>query len=395
MSTETIAKAPDIKPFQVMAAGIAAMLLTVGIARFAYTPMLPTMQAQTGMSRSLGGLLATVNYAGYMTGALLASTVKEARLRFLIYRLGLVFAVAGTAGMALTTQAWLWLLLRFLAGIGGASGLLLASGMVLAFLVRHGKRPELGLHFVGLGLGIILSGALVALTNTHLAWSGQWLVLGAVTLILLFPAWFWMPAPEGQSSSAKAATIVPRTRGGWLLNLSYFCAGVGFVVSATFVVAAVAQVPELTGFGPYIWIVVGVAAIPATLAWDRLARRIGDVPTLLAAYGLQIVGILLPVVSTSAAAAIGGALLFGATFMGIVALTLALAGKRNSDNPAAAMARLTLSYGVAQIIAPAAVGRIAETTGNYNAGMVMAAATMVVGMVLLLAYGRAMAAGQS
>lgn len=389
MSNIALSPSDTIKPWQVMAAGMAAMLLTVGIARFAYTPMLPLMQAQTGMSPFVGGLLATVNYAGYMTGALIASTISDARRRYLVYRVGLIAGVIGTLGMGLTTQVWAWLLLRYIAGVGGASGMLLASGMVLAFLVRHGRRPELGLHFIGLAIGIILSGALVMATNAALDWAGQWQIFGAVTLVLLLPAWFWMPAPEGAAATqTPGAAKVPHP-GAWLLNLSYFCAGVGFVVSATFVVAAAAKVPQLSHLGPFIWIVVGVAAIPATLAWDRLARRIGDVPTLILAYALQIVGILLPVVSHSAIAAIGGALLFGATFMGIVALTLALAGKRNKDNPSGAMARLTLSYGVAQIVAPAIVGRIATVTGSYDLGMIMAGATMAIGIVLLWAYGRA------
>ena len=388
MSNIALHPSDTIKPWQVMAAGMAAMLLTVGIARFAYTPMLPLMQAQTGMSPFVGGLLATVNYAGYMTGALLASTISDARRRYLVYRVGLIAGVIGTLGMGLTTHVWAWLVLRYVAGIGGASGMLLASGMVLAFLVRHGRRPELGLHFIGLAIGIILSGALVMATNGRLDWTGQWHVFGAVTLALMIPAWFWMPAPDGAAANrATAAAKVPHP-GAWLLNLSYFCAGVGFVVSATFVVAAAAKVPQLAHLGPFIWIVVGVAAIPATLAWDRLARRIGDVPTLILAYALQIVGIVLPVISHSAIAAIGGALLFGATFMGIVALTLALAGKRNKDNPSGAMARLTLSYGVAQIVAPAIVGRIATVTGSYDLGMIMAGVTMVIGIVLLWAYGR-------
>ena len=42
---------------------------------------------------------------------------------------------------------------------------------------------------------------------------------------------------------------------------------------------------------------------------------------------------------------------FGATFIGIVSLTLALVGRRSPANPGKAMARLTLSYGAAQIIA--------------------------------------------
>ena len=141
MSNLALSPSDTIKPWQVMAAGMAAMLLTVGIARFAYTPMLPLMQAQTGMSPFAGGLLATVNYAGYMTGALLASTISDARRRYLVYRVGLIAGVIGTLGMGLTTHVWAWLLLRYIAGIGGASGMLLASGMVLAFLVRHGRRP--------------------------------------------------------------------------------------------------------------------------------------------------------------------------------------------------------------------------------------------------------------
>lgn len=389
MSNIALRPSDTIKPWQVMAAGMAAMLLTVGIARFAYTPMLPLMQAQTGMSPFVGGLLATVNYAGYMTGALIASTISDARRRYLVYRVGLIAGVIGTLGMGLTTHVWAWLALRYIAGVGGASGMLLASGMVLAFLVRHGRRPELGLHFIGLAIGIILSGALVMATNGWLDWAGQWHVFGAVTLVLMIPAWFWMPAPDGAAATQAAGAAKVPHPGAWLLNLSYFCAGVGFVVSATFVVAAAARVPQLMHLGPFIWIVVGLAAIPATLAWDRLARRIGDVPTLILAYALQIVGIVLPVVSHSAAAAIGGALLFGGTFMGIVALTLALAGKRNKDNPSGAMARLTLSYGVAQIVAPAVVGRIAEMTGSYDIGMIMAGVTMAIGIVLLWAYGRA------
>lgn len=389
MSNIALNSSETIKPWQVMAAGMAAMLLTVGIARFAYTPMLPLMETQTGMSPFVGGLLATVNYAGYMTGALLASTISDARRRYLVYRIGLVAGVIGTAGMGLTQQTWIWLFLRYIAGVGGASGMLLASGMVLAFLVRHGRRPELGLHFIGLAVGIILSGALVMATTGALDWAGQWHVFGTVTLALLIPAWLWMPAPDGATPQRAAGSAKVPHPGAWLLNLSYFCAGVGFVVSATFVVAAAAKVPQLSHIGSFIWVVVGLAAIPATLAWDRLARRIGDVPTLIVAYAVQIVGIILPVLSHSAIAAIGGAILFGGTFMGIVALTLALAGKRNSDNPSAAMARLTLSYGVAQIVAPAVVGRIAETTGNYDIGMIMAGATMAIGIVLLWAYGKA------
>ena len=56
---------------QVIIAGISALILTVGLARFSYTPMLPIMRAQAGLSALDGGLLATFNYLGYISGALL------------------------------------------------------------------------------------------------------------------------------------------------------------------------------------------------------------------------------------------------------------------------------------------------------------------------------------
>ncbi len=144
MSNIALASRETIKPWQVMAAGMAAMLLTVGIARFAYTPMLPLMQAQTGMSPFVGGLLATVNYAGYMTGALLASTISDARRRYLVYRIGLVASVIGTAGMGLTSETWVWLVLRYIAGVGGASGMLLPRAWFSPFWCATGGDQSWG-----------------------------------------------------------------------------------------------------------------------------------------------------------------------------------------------------------------------------------------------------------
>ena len=382
--------------WQVLCAGIAALVLTVGIARFAYTPLLPLMQMEAGLSETLGGWLATVNYAGYMTGALIASTVSDAALRFRFYRAGLVGGVIGTLGMGLTTDPVVWLILRYIAGVSAMSGLLLASGMVLGWLMAHGRPPELGLHFTGLGIGIVLTGAAVAAMTPALDWAGQWIAFGAIGLALFVPAWLWMPAPARQRAQA-APTPAPARRprehhirlGMWLLIASYFFAGIGFVVSATFLVAATEKQPALAGQGAFVWIVVGLAAIPATFAWDRIARRIGEVPALMAACVLQGVSSLLPVMSASLWAALGGAVLFGLTFIGVVSLMLVLVGKRDSARASQAMARLTLSYGVAQIVAPALVGMAAERTGNYDAGLWMAALAMFAGAAVLAFYGRA------
>ncbi|MFT4243119.1 MAG: YbfB/YjiJ family MFS transporter [Acidovorax sp.] len=63
----------DTDRLRVVFAGISALILAVGLARFAYTPMLPVMRGQAGLSYLAGGWLAAFNYAGYITGALVAA----------------------------------------------------------------------------------------------------------------------------------------------------------------------------------------------------------------------------------------------------------------------------------------------------------------------------------
>lgn len=371
---------------RVIAAGICALILTVGLARFAYTPMLPVMRAEAGLSALAGGWLATLNYMGYIAGALAAAAISDLGLKFRLYRLGLAVAVLSTAAMGLTDNVILWAALRFTAGLSSTAGLLLASGLVLNWLIRHGHRPELGLHFMGLGLGIAVSGLAAAALAGHLAWDGQWLALGLLGLVFLIPAWVWLPAPAAVHTAGTATIAEPPTPGRrWmaLMIAAYFCAGFGFVISATFIVAIVEQLPLLAGKGNWVWVILGAAAVPSCFVWDRIAAAWGAVPALMLSYGVQTLSILLPALSGGTVPVLLGALLYGGTFAGIVSLTLTLIGRCFPRNPAKAMARLTLSYGVAQIVAPAMAGSIAAATGSYRGALSVAAAVMVGGILLL------------
>ena len=141
----------------------------------------------------------------------------------------------------------------------------------------------------------------------------------------------------------------------------------------------------VVGKGRWVWVIVGLAATPSCFVWDRIAGALGQIRALMMAYGLQTVSILLPVLTDGAALNVVGAILFGATFVGIVSLTLTLIGRHFPANPAKAMARMTLSYGVAQIFAPAMAGYIATATGSYHGALLVTAIVMVGGMFLLQA----------
>ncbi len=375
-----------LQPWQVIAGGICGLMLTLGLARFAYTPLLPLMQAQTGLGDAAAGALAAVNYAGYMSGALAVAWLDDVRWRHRFYSMGLWLALLSTAAMGLSAWWPAWALSRYIGGLCGASGMLLGSGLVLGWLMQQGRRPELGLHFMGIGLGIVFS-ALGAwgLGRLWSDWAFQWWAIAVLGLVFFVPAWRWRPpVPPSPASTTRAGPDVQMPRRWlWTLLAAYFAAGWGFVISATFTVAIVEREPELAGQGAWAWALVGIASTPAVFLWDRIARVMGDIRALMLAFVLKILAVMLVAASSELWAALAGAVGYGATFIGIVSLTLALVGRRSPANPGKAMARLTLSYGAAQIIAPAVTGAMAQASGSFKGGLWLTAGVMAVGLALL------------
>jgi len=377
---------PIPQRFFVLLAGFFSQLLCLGVARFAYTPLLPLMQQQTGLDDAGGGYLAAVNYLGYMAGALLASNLSSVTLKDTLYRLGLVLAVLSTIGMALTENVYLWSFWRFVAGLSSAGSMLLASALILHWLLNHKQRAELGIHFAGLGFGIALAALLVEfMLQAQFDWRTQWQYLAVFGVLLAIPAWRWLPKPVMSASSMQTtiADAPPGKRFIRLMLASYFCAGYGYVISATFIVTIVERMPGLAGSGNLSFIVLGLAATPAVLLWDLIARKMGYLKAVMLALLAQSVAILLPLWCSSLTAVLLSAALFGATFVGVVSLVLTMAGRLYPGKPARLMGKMTLAYGSAQVLAPALTGYLASRTGYYDIGLYLASAFVALGAVLI------------
>jgi len=382
MSDQTASRSSAAR---VAAAGICALILTMGVARFAYTPLLPVMREQAGLGAIGAGWLATIGYVGYLSGALIASAIHSLRHKWLLYRLGLVLAVATTFAMAGTENFWAWLTLRLVAGWTGTAGILIGTGLVLNWLIRHRRRPALGLHFSGAGAGIALSGLAAVAMAGHIGWQGQWLILGAIGLALAVPAWLWLPAPPlGDHAIDAAEVTLPSRRWMSLFAFAYFCAGIGYVITATYIVAIIGDMHTAIT-GNWVWVVMGLAATPACPVWDKAAQWVGPTRALTLAYVLQTASIALLAWGGGPIPILAGAILFGAAMIGTVSLTLTIVGVMVPANPARAMARLTVSYGLAQILGPIVGAYMAGPAGRYHTSLVLAVAVGVPGTLVSLA----------
>jgi predicted MFS family arabinose efflux permease len=372
---------------KVLSAGIFSLILVLGIARFAYTPLLPLMQHQAGLGVAAAGWLAAINYAGYLSGAIIATLISDMVLKDRLYRIGMIVAIVSTAMMGMTTDFTLWAVSRFVAGLSSAAGLLLGSGLILNWLIRHNHRSELGIHFSGIGLGIACAAAAVHVIKLWLTWDQQWWALTVLSCVLAVPALRWLPPPDRSAvtkTGQKMEDAPPSALFMRLLIAAYCCAGIGYVISATFIVAIVDHIPGMQGNGTLVFFVIGIAAAPSCIAWDLIARRIGKLNALFMAAVLQIVGIMLPVFASGLIPALLGAVLFGGTVMGIVSLVLTMAGQYYPTRPAKMMGKMTLSYGVAQIAGPAITGWLGTRLGSYAAGLYLAGGAMVVAALIFL-----------
>lgn len=376
----------NVTRLKVLCAGIFSLILAVGVARFAYTPLLPLMQQQVDLGVAAAGWLAAINYAGYLSGALIASRISNLVLKDRLYRIGMVLAIVSTLVMGLSTNMVVWALSRYVAGLTSAAAMLLGTGLIMNWLIRNNHRSEMGIHFSGIGLGIAGCAGAVMLFTHWLDWREQWFAFTAVGCLLLVPALGWLPPPDNSGLTKSGQKLQDKPPSPLYLRVfmaAYFCAGFGYVVSVTFIVAIVNQLPGLAGWGNLAFLAIGIGAAPACIIWDLIARRSGDLNALILAAVLQIAGILLPVLLPGPWAAMLGALLFGGTFIGMVSLVLSMAGRYYPTMPAKMMGKMTLSYGVAQIMGPAITGMIGAQFGSYNAGLYVAACIMVLGVGLL------------
>jgi len=264
---------------------------------------------------------------------------------------------------------------------------MLGSGLVLNWLLRHQYRSELGIHFGGIGLGIFSCAAFVQVLTPEFDWRAQWLWLSGFGLLLALPAWGWLPRPRNSGFTIGGQALQDNPPSPLFVRIfmaAYFCAGVGYVVSATFISAIVAQRSGFSGDGALVFMLLGLAAIPACIGWDRVARRTGSLNALIIAFVLHIFGIGLPVLGESLQLAIIGAVLFGATFVGIVSLVLTMAGHYYPSRPARMMGRMTISYSVAQMLAPALIALISSTGSGYLSGLYLAAGAALLGTLLMV-----------
>jgi MFS family permease len=141
-----------------IAAGFSASLVGIGLARFAYTPLLPAIIDAGWFDASNATYLGAANLAGYLIGALSAGwIVKKSSTAWALRAMMLLASVAFFACAFPVSYGWFFIW-RLFSGIAGGTLMVLAAPAVLADVPASRRGMAGGIIFMGVGVGVAASG---------------------------------------------------------------------------------------------------------------------------------------------------------------------------------------------------------------------------------------------
>lgn len=361
---------------------LCASLIGIGLARFAYTPLIPAIVDAGWFSASQAAYLGAANLAGYLAGALAASRLAARAAPAAVLRAMMLLATASFFAGA-WPDSFLWFFAwRFAAGLAGGSLMVLAATTVLPHVPpsRHGWVA--GAIFSGVGLGVIASGTLVPLLM-RAGVVETWLGLGAFSVALTALAWGGWPRGAPPAAARRVRShATPALRA---LYLGYGFNAIGLVPHMVFLVDFIARDLHrgLDTGGAY-WVLFGLGAVVGPLAAGRLADRIGFAVALRLAFLAQAACIALPVLSTHTVALGASSFLVGAFVPGVVPLALGRVHELvGGEGPRrAAWAACTAAFALGQAAAAYLLSFVYAATGSYPLLFGLGAAALVLAFLI-------------
>ncbi|RLA73746.1 MAG: MFS transporter [Epsilonproteobacteria bacterium] len=367
----------------IITAGIISLIVGVGLARFAFTSLLPAM-LKDFLTIEFTGILSSLNYVGYMSGTLLAVFITNINTKVKLFRLGLVLSIVTTLILSVTTNHVLWILSRIIAGFGTSMVLIVGASIVMLKLQFDDKKKAMGWYFAGIGGSIVVMEIVVRFLvdyNHQTIWLIATIccIVGAIYpyYILSFDETIRKNAPHHKFDKSIFSPFVI------ILTMVYMTEGVGFVVQATFLPDIINSVKGLEGFGSNVWLIAGLAGIPSSIVLMTLSKRYGSINIIIFTLLLQVVGILIPTITDNIYLNLLSGILYGGTFVGLVALFMNQAGEIARHNPVVLMATFTTAYGIGQISAPLYSVALINYSGSYDMTLYLTGFIVFCGAALL------------
>ena len=375
----------------VVLAGTLTIFACLGLARFAFGMLLPSMRDALGMSYDEMGFLGTGNFSGYLVAVAMAPFLLRRFSPRQLIAFGLFLISVCMFAIGFGDSYLLILFLYTVVGIG--SGLANIPVMVLvSYWFRREKRGwAAGLIVIGSGFAIIFSGFVIPYLNEIFGQSGWrvgWMLLALIVLMVAVIAAFLIrndPAEKGlapvgntqeleydpSASKGKFSSVQILTH----LGVLYFIFGATYVIYGTFIVTTMVEEYAYAEVSAGLfWSWVGFFSLFSGTIFGLLSDKIGRKGGIMVVFSVQTLAYLLAGSRLGTMALFGSVVLYGVAVFALPAIMAAAVGDYlGKARAAAAFSIITFCFAIGQTLGPTIAGLVAEATGTFTSSYLASA----------------------
>lgn len=392
--------------------GVAIAVGALGLGRFGYTVVLPSMKVGLGIGAVKAADLATGNMIGYLSFSVISGVLAA---RFGARAVITFFMLVVSSSMLLSGVANSYpvaLIARTLTGIGSAGTNIPVMALVAVWFSPRRRGLATGIAVSGASIGLVITGLLVPGILRKFGpegWRQAWFVFAAFALLVAVVGLILLrnaPAQKGlapvgskgnQSGEGSAvAGAVPKTALNWSLLYKsrqiWHLAGIYVLFGFSYVIYATFFVDYLTSEAGFpisragsLWSAIGMVSIVSGFIWGSVSDRLGRKYGLALVFLLQAASYALFGLWRSVPGFYLSALFFALTAWSVPAIMAASAGDLlGARMAAAAFGFISLLLSVGQALGPFVAGRIAAESGSYSYAFIAAAVAAVLGAIAAL-----------
>ncbi|SDR40690.1 Predicted arabinose efflux permease, MFS family [Paraburkholderia fungorum] len=369
-------------------AGLCGSLVAIGLARFAYTPLIPSLIQAHWFTSSQAVTLGAANFAGYLVGAMIGRPLASALSNRSALRVLMAVVTAAFFACAFPLSISWFFTWRLLSGISGGAIMVLVATSILPHIPAARRGFVSGMIFLGLGLGIAASGTLIPRLLHH-GLQVTWIGLGVLALVLTAASWFGWPSTNPPAPAASSTTHRVAQPHGLTLRVlyaQYAANALGLVPAMVLLVDFIARgLGHGAATGANYWVLYGVAAIAGPLICGNVADRIGFGNAYRIALFLQSTAVAMLAFSHSTVALVVSTVILGIFTPGIVPLVLGRIHElvpHDHTEQRAAWSRATTAFALFQALGGYGYSFLfSHTNNNYALIFALGAVALVLAFI--------------
>lgn len=383
--------------------GTLVTILAHGFGRMSYSVILPTMKDGLKLSYTELGSIATGNFIGYLSlaiiGGFLAARYGTRKVIFIsLLVLSISLFLTGLSNSFLFA-----FFMRLISGIGNGGSYVPIMALPAAWFVSKKRGLATGIVSAGIGIGLSISGLMlppIIAAFGENGWRYAWFILGILVFVFSFVCYALLrdnPSEKGltmyggmeETKALSKVTLfsafreVTKEREIWKLGAVYFMYGFSYIIYLTFFVA---YLTKEMGLSPHkagrIFSVLGVFSIfcGVIYGWvsDIFGRRYGA----LLAYSTLAISYVLFALLRNDLGFYLSAIVFGISAFSVPTIMAAATGDALGPKLApAGLGFITLFFGIGQALGPAVGGLIKDTTNTFSYAFLLSACVSAVGAI--------------